>query len=269
MERKVILLVLAVFVILGFGTASLAQQDSPTLQAVKKRGVLRICTALSAPWQFRDPKTNALMGIEIDNGNDVAKQLGVRAEFVVSDWDVLVAGLTTGKCDVLMAGLFVTPVRQEAIDFTIVYSHQGQLFYTIKARTKLNTIDDLNKPDVRYVYGTGTGQKELGEKYLPNANRQGLSLEGRTLLIDVIRANRADVTAGDKILLPAYKAEFKDLKVIPGDEKDINPFDLAWGLRKGDPGWKAYLDNYLRKILDNGIFEQRYKKWDQPKFLRA
>jgi ABC-type amino acid transport substrate-binding protein len=97
----------------------------------------------------------------------------------------------------------------------------------------------------------------------------GLPLEGRTLLIDVIRANRADVTAGDKILLPAYKAEFPDLKVIPQDEKDINPFDLAWGLRKGDPGWKAYLDQYLTKILNNGVFKQRYEKWDQPTFLRA
>ena len=36
---------------------------------------------------------------------------------------------------------------------------------------------------------------------------------------------------------------------------------LAWGIRKGDPDFLNWLNNFLRQIINDGRYDRIYNKW--------
>ena len=67
------------------------------------------------PYVFEDPaRPGALVGFEVEIAAALARELGVRAEFVQNDWSSLVPTLERGTLDVVLNGLEVTEARRAA-----------------------------------------------------------------------------------------------------------------------------------------------------------
>ena len=84
------------------------------LDRVRRTGVLRWGGDEQGgePYVYEDSeRPDHLVGFEVELADALARELGVRAEFVQQDWSNLVAGLTRGTFDVAMNGLEVTPAR--------------------------------------------------------------------------------------------------------------------------------------------------------------
>src|SRR5262249_51692721 len=96
--------------------------SSSVIEEVKKRGVLRIGLSTFVPWSMRDKKGD-LIGFEIDVGNRVAGDMGVKAEFVPTAWDGIIPALIAGKFDVIISGMSITLQRNLTVNFTIPYAH--------------------------------------------------------------------------------------------------------------------------------------------------
>jgi ABC-type amino acid transport substrate-binding protein len=67
---------------------------------------------------FRNPKTLALSGIDIDLARQFARDLDVAVQFVDSSFARLVGDLVQERCDVAMFGIGITPARQQRLRFT-------------------------------------------------------------------------------------------------------------------------------------------------------
>ena len=94
------------------------------LDAVRARGVLRWCGDLQGgePYVFQDPRGGGgLVGFEVEIADALARVLGVRAEFVQNDWQMLVPALERGDCDIVLNGLEVTPARAARVGFSRPY----------------------------------------------------------------------------------------------------------------------------------------------------
>ena len=48
---------------------------------------------------MKDPATNTYKGYDIDMMTELAKDLGVKVEFVATDWKTLVSGVVSNKYD--------------------------------------------------------------------------------------------------------------------------------------------------------------------------
>src|ERR1035438_4681020 len=104
---------------------AMAVADSNALDDVKKRGMLRIALeGTFPPFNYQDASGN-LTGFEIDLGNALAKQIGVKAEFLPTKWDGILAGLDSGRYDVVLNQVTITPERQEKYDFSAPYTVSG------------------------------------------------------------------------------------------------------------------------------------------------
>lgn len=236
---------------------------SPTIARIKEQGVLRVATGIAAPWGYRDTSTNQLVGFEPTTAKEIADMLGVSLEIQDYDYGLLVAGLQADKYDLVAAGLFVTEERQKAIDFSNPLVKSGQFFFTLKSRDDLNTVEDLNKPEVTFVYGTGNAQGDLAKKLIPNATIIDAPLRGQNLLYEFLTSGRADVTMSDSVLLPIFKAKYPDLKVIPQDETPLDPFDVAYGVRKDDQAWLSCINAYVDWLKSSGTFTNRFVEWQE------
>ena len=89
---------------------------------VNDRGELRIALeANTPPFNFKDD--GKLTGFEVELGQLLANELDVRADFVVVDSNDLLPGVESGKYDVAINHIAVTPELKDRFDFSEPYSY--------------------------------------------------------------------------------------------------------------------------------------------------
>src|SRR3712207_2362426 len=84
-----------------------------------------------APWNFTGAG-GKLEGFEIDLANDLCTRMKVKCEIVAQDWDGIIPALQAKKYDAIMAGMTITPKRQEVINFSIPYADTPSTFLAAK-----------------------------------------------------------------------------------------------------------------------------------------
>jgi ABC-type amino acid transport substrate-binding protein len=106
--------------------ASTHKDDTPKsdLQKIIESGVLRVgmCAIDQKPFHVKG-EDGRFSGFDVDLAHKLAKALGVSVVFVEgADWDALVDDLTTGKSDVVISNLSLTPERGAKILFSTPYA---------------------------------------------------------------------------------------------------------------------------------------------------
>jgi cystine transport system substrate-binding protein len=89
---------------------------------VNDRGELRIALEANTP-PFNFKKDDKLEGFEVELGQLLANELEVRADFVVTDASDLLNGVETGKYDIAINHISVTPQLKDRFDFSEPYIH--------------------------------------------------------------------------------------------------------------------------------------------------
>jgi polar amino acid transport system substrate-binding protein len=208
-------------------TAAAAPAGGDLLADVKKRGKLLIATDPNyKPQSFRNAD-GTWDGFDIAVGKEVAKRLGVEAEFMEMSWDIITAGSWNGRFDMNAGSMTVTPDRKKALYFTGPYYYTPAAF-AVHKDSKAASIDDLKGKKV----GVGTATTYLD--YLQGK----LALEGEQVLkpapegtdvkiYDTDQLALADLELGDGTRLDAVLTA---LPTIQDAIKDAKPFKVL-----GDP----------------------------------
>ncbi len=76
---------------------------------------------------FRNPDTGQLEGIDIDLSKELAKDMGVKLEYVETSFGTFIADLQANKCDLGMFGVGATMKRAQAVALLRSLSHQRRL----------------------------------------------------------------------------------------------------------------------------------------------
>jgi ABC-type amino acid transport substrate-binding protein len=252
--------------------AACAADKSPTIAQIQSRGYINWATGISPPFGFKDD--GAFVGVEPDNAAELAHILGVEPRIAEFSYDVMPPAITSGKADIIGAQLFNTPARAQVIAFTEPYFLSGQLFYVLED-SAYQTIADLNTPDNTFIYGTGNAQGDVAKEVIPNAVIQDAPLQGQVLLYNFMATGRADssmVEGGLKNLLlskytnPKLAAIGNNGRVttpLPTEADLVNPFDVAFGYSKQDPGFGACLNAWVVDMSVTGRIQQRIEYWTE------
>lgn len=92
-------------------------------QPVQDKGVLRVGTDASyAPISFFAPDGHTIIGMEPDLGVEIGRILGVRLQFVHTDFAKLLTGVAGGGVDLAMSAMTDTPERSKTVDFVDYFS---------------------------------------------------------------------------------------------------------------------------------------------------
>ena len=114
-KRRDVLTIAGAAALLGSRAARAVDED--VLAKVKASGVLRAGTETQfAPFDFLDNGKPA--GLNYDLLAEVAKEMGVRIEFVALPWESVLPGLDVGKFDMVAGPATITKARMERYRFS-------------------------------------------------------------------------------------------------------------------------------------------------------
>nr|MBC8391462.1 transporter substrate-binding domain-containing protein [Deltaproteobacteria bacterium] len=190
----------------GTATAGKLQQQltqESTLEKIVKRGVLRVGMSTFVPWAMKD-KTGKLIGFEIDVATRLAKDMGVKVEFIPTKWSGIIPALITGKFDVIIGGMGIRPARNLKVNFSIPYDFTGM---SMVAHKKLaagfKSLEDFNRPDVVIAARLGSTAVTAVDQFMPKAEKR--LFDDQSQAYQELLNGKAHAVVGSAPL-PAYEA---------------------------------------------------------------
>ena len=98
--------------------------------------------------RFTIPIPASFEGIDIDLSEELAKDLGVKLEYVETSFSTFIADLQANKCDLGMFGVGATMKRAQAVAFTQPYLISG-VYGVVHKDGKIKNWADIDKPGVK------------------------------------------------------------------------------------------------------------------------
>jgi len=226
------------------------------LDTVKARGVLRIgLEGTYPPFNFKDPKTGQLNGYDADVARLVCKRLGVRPEFVSTEWPAILAGLGAGKYDVIISQVGITAQRRQAFDFSQPYTYSApQLIVRRNETANYARLEDLKGRRL----GVGQGSVfEQQAKAVPGIDVRSYPAAPENL--QDLAFGRIDAALNDSLMV-AYLLKNSRLPIRAGARVGaVERMGIAF--RKGNPKFQAAVDAALAAARADGSLKQVSIKW--------
>ena len=244
---------IAVAAVAMMGVAQSVSADA--LDDIKKAGKIRIAVDLGVPpYGMTDDKMQAT-GSDIETAKALAKDWGVEFEHVPTTGASRIPALQTGKADLVISTLSVTPERAKVIDFSKGYA----VLRTVIAAPKsiaLKTMADLDGKTVGTVRGTthDTQLTKEGPKGMKLVRYEDDATEAQAFLsgqVDIFSTAELLVAPIDK-KNPARQVEVKFV---------LDTFNLAVGVKKDETRLVEEVNKWIATNLKNGKLDAIYKKY--------
>ena len=234
----------------------LSQQS--TLEQALERGVLRVGFATFVPWAMKD-KTGQFTGFEIEVAKRLAKDMGVSVEFVPTKWSGIIPALLTGKFDIIVGGMGILPERNLKVNFSRPYEYSGMSIMAHKeVAAGFDSLSDFNAPGVTIVARIGTTAADAVKKFMPRADLR--LFDGESQAIQELLNGRAHAMVASAPL-PAFTVADNPGKLFLPLEETFTREPIGFAVRKGDPDFLNFLDNWILVVDSQGWLKERYDYW--------
>lgn len=240
-------------------TAMPATAADSVLTDILSKGVLKVGTTGDwNPMAIRDPATNSYKGYDIDIMTELAKDMGVKLEFVATDWKTLVNGIVGGNYH-MTGSASISPKRMKVAGFSSSYIAVEILpFTTADKIDRFSGWDSINKPEVAVSATLGTTFEKQVKEWFPNAKIK--IVESPALGHMEVISGRADVFVTSNIEGATLMEKFDTIKAIKV-EKARSPALIAMLLPQSDQVWINYVNNWIAIKKERGFFNTIAAKW--------
>ena len=268
--KKIILIVVAVL-ILSVGlmgcSSSVNKQDNNTnpapgattknenlLEKVQAEGKIRFGTeGTYAPFTFHD-NTGKLTGFDVEIAEEVAKRLGVEAEFIETKWDGIFAGLDAKRFDAIVNEVSIRPDRLEKYDFSDTYIVSKAVLIVQENNIEIKDFADLK--------GKKAAQS-LTSNLADIARANGaeiVQIDGFNQAIDLLAAGRVDATINDSLSFLDLKKQKPELALkIVAEQQDAAQMGIMFN--KGNEELVEAVNTALADMKADGTYLKISEKW--------
>jgi polar amino acid transport system substrate-binding protein len=233
-----------------------------TLEHVLKRGALRVGTSTFVPWAMRG-KTGKLIGFEIEVATRLARDMGVKVEFIPTKWDGIIPALLSGKFDVIIGGMGIRPDRNLKVNFSIPYDFTGMSIVAHKELAAgFRSLKDFNRPDVVLAARLGSTAVTAAKKFMPKAQLRMFDDESQAY--QELLNGRVHAVVGSAPM-PRFQAIKYPKRLFLPLKTNFTKEPIGFAVRKGDFDTLNYLNNWIRVVEAEGWLRERKHYWFETK----
>lgn len=219
------------------------------LNEIKAAGIFKIGTeGTYAPFTYHDA-SGALVGFDVEIGKEIAKRLGVKAEFLEGKWDGLIAGIDAKRYDAVINQVGITEARKAKYDFSDPYIASKAVLIVSGKNEDIKGFADLK--------GKKSAQS-LTSNFGKIAEANGAELvgtDGFDQSIQLVLNGRADATINDSLSFFDFKKHKPDADVkIVAEEAKADFSGVI--VRKGEPELVEAINKALAEIKADGTYKK-------------
>ena len=255
--------ILALFVLMSsLSSADLDLWKNSTLNKIVQRGELRVALDPGyQPFEMTDKK-GRLIGYDVDMAKKMAKEMGVKLKLMPTAWDSIIGGLITDKYDIIMGGMTITQKRNLKVNFANPDITIGQTVMIRKALGKtIKNAKQLDNKKYTIATKTGTTGEIAARKFFKKAKI--LTFDSSAAAGAEVLSGKADAMIYDQPFIGIFVGDKGKGKLVHLDTP-LTYEPLAWAIKKGDPDFLNWLNNFLRQIKEDKVenfYDKIYHKW--------
>ena len=178
-------------------------------------GVLTMATnAAFPPYEYIEG--GEVVGIDADIAAAIAEKLGLELQIEDMEFDAIIEAVKSGKADIGLAGMTVTPDRAEEVNFTASYA-TGVQVVIVTEDSAIVSVDDLFAEGASNVIGVQrntTGDLyttwDLEDAGLATIDRYSKGAEA----VQALKTGKVDCVVIDNEPAKAFVAEVEGLKIL-------------------------------------------------------
>ncbi len=261
---------LAIFLFMpktGIKVESTVSGANAAYERVIKTGVLRCGYTMWSPVNFlKDPNTNVYSGIIPDYMALVAKNLGLKIEYVedAGYGPQVIEGLKTGRFDAFCTGFNKNAQRGRAVFFT------DTIFYSpIYAYAKPNEMrfdanfDLINDPNVILSVMDGEATDMIAKNMYPKAKTFALPQNSEmSLLYSNVAQSKADIVFSDPMPADAFNKNNPDQQLRRISNSPVMLYTIGIAVDNDEPKLLSMLNMALTELQASGQIKAAIRKYD-------
>mgnify|MGYP004635849425 FL=1 len=238
-------------------TASDSSSDD-LLSTIKERGYITVAMEGTwAPWTYHDEDDN-LVGFDVEVAKAVADELGVDVQYQEGEWDGLLAGVQSGRYDIMVNGVGYTEERAQAYTFSDPYCYNKTALIVRGDNEDIKSLEDLKGKTT--CNSANSTYQLIAEEY--GANVLDVETLDGTLEMVLAGTDRADATLNAEASFLDYMNAHPDanLKIVdyyPESEK------VCIIMPKGDSSdsLKEAINSAIEKLRADGTLSELSNKY--------
>jgi Na+/H+-dicarboxylate symporter/ABC-type amino acid transport substrate-binding protein len=237
------------------------RESESMVQMIKRRGSLRVGVVASRlPYVFAD-REGKLVGLDVEMAQVLGRDLGVKVEFIeLEDLTALSPLLSSGRIDLAMSGIAVTPERAGEMLFSdpyldetlafVVKDHLRDQFSSWTAIRELGGFPVALPNLLYYIDKVKSRAPALKLAPLDSTNQIEDSLKRETFEAVVMPAESGSVMS---LLYPKFTV------VVP--EPEIVKIPLAYPVARRDQYWAHFINTWIELKRRDGTIDALYGHW--------
>lgn len=214
-----------------------------------------------APFGYIDKDGN-YQGYDVYFAERLAKDLGVKAEYISLEPANRVEYAKTGKVDIVLANFTVTKERAEQVDFALPYMKVA-LGVVSPAKANITSIDQLK--DKPLIVAKGTTAETYFAKHHPEVKL--LKFDQYTETFNALLDGRGAAFSTDNTEVLAWAMKNPDFKVGITSLGDLDT--IAPAVQKGNKELLAYINDEIKKLGEENFFHKNYEATLAPVYGSA
>lgn len=243
--------------------ASVAMLAGCGSKETEKKTLTLATSADFPPYEFVGDDGN-YAGIDIEVSKLIADKLGMELKVENMDFNSVISSVQTGKADIGMAGLTVTPDREKNVAFTDSYA-TGIQVVIVKNGSAIKTVDDLYAKGASYKIGvqlTTTGDIYISDDI--SDKKMSCTVEEYKSGADAVAAlvaGKIDCVVIDNEPAKSFVAANSGLSIL---ETEFVTEDYAICVAKENTELKDQINGALKELIADGSVKKI-----QDKYIKA
>lgn len=231
-----------------------ASESYRTLDEIKEDGTINIGVFSDKnPFGYVD-ENGDYQGYDVYFANRLAKDLGVKVNFVSTEAANRIEYLQTGKVDVILANFTVTEERAQEVDFALPYMNVA-LGVVSREDNVIQSLDNWNKDDSIIVISGTTAETYLTENY-PDIPLQ--KFDSYATAKEAFQNGTSVAWANDNTEVIAFALQNKGYTV--GISELGNKDTIAPAVTKGNDSLREWINSEIETLGQENFFHKDYEE---------
>lgn len=253
MKKFLAVLLAALMICISFVACSSEKKSDDTNTDANTQETLTMATnAEFPPYEYKEG--DKVVGIDAEVAQAIADKLGMKLEIVDTKFDAIIPGVQSGKYDMGMAGMTVTPEREQSVAFSDSYA-TGIQSIIVKQGSDIKSVDGLSeKTKIGVQLGT-TGDIYAKDDFGDEAVQE---YDKGADAVQALLAGKIDCVIIDNEPAKSFVAANEGLEILKTSYAEE---DYAICFKKDNTELQTKVNDALKELIADGTLQKIVNKY--------